>query len=521
MRKISLFVFIMLVAGGCELRAAQTATPSPTATLTETTAPTATPTASPTATETATWTVTPSPTLTETPTQTPSVTPTATITLTPSITPESVTFFSFDNWELIELPANLQEGLDGQWVVYLNSNDQQTVTNLSTAQPPTDLQTLYFGSPTNPANRIPILELRPSVTGNQVYVSPRGNAIAYFAGIGADAGLYMLNFENGLSARVVPLRSLIQRGFLSVPQWSPDGNTLALMLATGYEMDIFLYARDGSFFRNLTQHGAYDLWPVWSPDGTKLAFVSDRATCSSWIPGEAGACDALTTPPPAGGQVYMFDLATEALTLVSDEWVGEPPRWINNRLLSFASGDFLDLLNPRRALWLADIVTGQAREIRLQGDSDPLNYLSEAWSPDGSLVVFQRISDQTEVVLMRANGELIRRRQDELSLPRFGMSARWSPDGERIAIGGVDGQCPYGVRVMDKDFAFVATGNPPPSMCDPLFSPGGEFVAFTGVNPRVDGRLDIYTVNFNGFGAVNLTVDLRGQMELLGWVSPR
>jgi hypothetical protein len=72
--------------------------------------------------------------------------------------------------------------------------------------------------------------------------------------------------------------------------------------------------------------------------------------------------------------------------------------------------------------------------------------------------------------------------------------------------------------MIDNALGFVARGNPPPSMCDPVFSPNGAFVAFTGINPRVDGRVDIYTANFNGFGAVNLTVDLQGQIQLLGWV---
>jgi Tol biopolymer transport system component len=54
-------------------------------------------------------------------------------------------------------------------------------------------------------------------------------------------------------------------------------------------------------------------------------------------------------------------------------------------------------------------------------------------------------------------------------------------------------------------------------MCDPTYSPDGAWLAFTGVNPQVDGRVDVYVANTNGTGAVNLTGGLRGTILLLGW----
>ena len=53
---------------------------------------------------------------------------------------------------------------------------------------------------------------------------------------------------------------------------SPDGKTIAF----SYKGDVYTVATKGGQARQLTTNAAYDACPVWSPDGSKLAFASSR-----------------------------------------------------------------------------------------------------------------------------------------------------------------------------------------------------------------------------------------------------
>ena len=519
MRKFTAFALILFTITGCNLLAETAGTSVPTATIVSAT-DTATIVPSATFTHTATVTATDMPTETLTPTITSSPTETAvpTITQTPPVTPAIVPPFRSDELTLITLPDNIRDGIANAQIVFTNSNDQTTIANIATAQPESTVEILYF-TPRDSRNRVEVAVLDSSV-GSQIFLEASGKALAYFQSGGAAPGLYIMNIQTSaaFSSRVWNTSTLVQRGIFNRPTWTSDGEQLAVVLQTEYALDIFLYSRDGSRRENITQSGSYDFWPTFSPDGRYMAFVSDRDICPTWNPADANFCDALTQDAPYGGTVHVMDLQTQEVRQISDVFVTEPPRWINSRLLVFAGGDQTDLLNPQRTLWLANVAVDTVDRVLLEGDDDSVLYLSDAWSSNGSRVIFQRATPgEAQIVLMRTNGELIRSRSDELSFPRFGMRAAWSPLNDRIAIGGGGGQCPYGIRVAEPDtFDWVATGNQP--ACNPTFSPDGLSLAFTGIIAEVDGRLDIYSATSNGFGAQNLTGDLRGTINLIGWI---
>jgi len=511
------FLAVMLISASCSVATAPTATPEPTATATSTATITPTATAVP---------PTETPTATSTATETPTVTPTPTITPTPYPTAQATVGFIFDNWELVTVPKDILTSLSSPMLAFVNQNDKDAVSNGGTPQPATGLETLYYAAPNNPGGRIPVMQLAAS-TNNQIYISANGRSVAYFKD-GRDTttaqtgGLYMLSLENRISGRILPINSLVQRGFFSDPAWTSDGTRLAMAVATGYDIDIFTIGSDGADLKNVTNNGSYDIWPSWSPDGSKLMFVSDRDTCPSWIPGDANACDTATkTPPTEGsvvGSVYLMDMTSGETRRLTDEKLSEPPHWLNNTTITFATGDPTLDDPPQRHIWIEDITVGQAQEVKLADGSDGPIRLSEAWAVDGSAVVYQSVSNSSsEIIAVRRDGTLIGR-TSELNFPRFGMSASWVRDGSRIALGGVSGQCPYGARVLDAAFNFVTRGNPPPGMCNPSYSPDGAWLAFIGVNPRVDGRVDVLVANPNGTGTANLTGVLKGTINLIGWV---
>jgi hypothetical protein len=507
LKTIRVLFMTMLMVGCSALNPQPTATPTPSETPLPSATYTATASATPTATNTPTATATSTSTETPTVTFTPSITPTSTITAQPTVG------FMFDNWSRVDVSEEIRNGLENAVIVFANTNDQTSITNLATASPENTQEIVYFVSPGNPGSRVPVMTI-DAVTANQIYFSANGLAVVYQR----RDGLYMLNLQLGLGGRIAGLTNLTQRGITSAPSWNPTGTQLAVALEVGYSLDLFLYDNQGAGRTNITNSGSFEFYPVWSPDGRYLAFVSDRATCPSWIPGEANACDPLTQPTPLGGNVFLMEMETGIITQLGDVFTTEPPKWISNRQIVIAGGDQSDLLNPTRTLWLADTDRFTPRQVILPGDENA-QYLSDTWSPDGGAVLVQRVTaTSTDLILMTSGGQLIRERNDELNFPRFGMSADWSPIGDRVAIGGVNGACPYGVRVIEPNFELIATGNPPPSMCNPTYSPNGAFLAFTGINPRVDGRVDVYSASGNGFDASNLTADLRGQMIFLGWV---
>ena len=60
------------------------------------------------------------------------------------------------------------------------------------------------------------------------------------------------------------------------PSWSPDGKRIAFVSERDGNREIYVMNADGGKPKNLTKNPLDDRYPSWSPDGKRIAFTSER-----------------------------------------------------------------------------------------------------------------------------------------------------------------------------------------------------------------------------------------------------
>jgi len=116
----------------------------------------------------------------------------------------------------------------------------------------------------------------PSRTSGSVSFSRDGTQMMY---VSSDRRSTIQRFGlDPLAGRVSePPRPVLQAARVVYTQAiSPDGEWIAFTPLGGRE-DLFVVKSDGSGYRQLTDDAARDRGPSWSPDGSRIAFYSDRS----------------------------------------------------------------------------------------------------------------------------------------------------------------------------------------------------------------------------------------------------
>ena len=126
--------------------------------------------------------------------------------------------------------------------------------------------------------------------GSLILAISRAGTIAYVPGFDRQADVVLVD-RSGKERVVMPAGSYF------MPRLSPDGRLIALSVATGTDSDVWIHDINRGATTKLTS-GGRNLWPVWSPDGTRVAYASSRegSTNVYWRHADgSGAEEQLTT----------------------------------------------------------------------------------------------------------------------------------------------------------------------------------------------------------------------------------
>lgn len=108
--------------------------------------------------------------------------------------------------------------------------------------------------------------------------SPDGTQIAFTSELNYSADIFMVDVSKALNTGNASAETNLTNNpaYDQTPAWSPDGRRLAFVSDRSGDLEIYLMNGDGSALTRLTNSPGYDADPAWSPDGSQIVFVSQR-----------------------------------------------------------------------------------------------------------------------------------------------------------------------------------------------------------------------------------------------------
>jgi len=353
--------------------------------------------------------------------------------------------------------------------------------------------------------------------------SPDGSRIAFYSNRDGDYEIYTMALDG---SDVRQLTNNETDDFAH--SWSPDGSRIAFISQRDGDYEIYTMASDGSDVRQLTNNETDDFAPSWSPDGSRIAFssrsdsyydydssdiytiASDGFDVRRLTDDEFSGSNSNPSWSPDGSRIAFVSNRAYWHTVFSSD---DPNRFFDNR------DRFFDNRAGYREIYTMSPDGSDVRRLTDNESSD-----SElSWSPDGSRIAFvsRRAAGRAEIYTMSPDGSDVRR----LTNSQFSDFAHsWSPDGSRIAFysnrDGDDFEL-YTRWASDRlDDCADACGSDVRRLTDnraddrhPAWSPDGSRIAFSSDR---DGDLEIYTMLSDGSDVRQLT-DNQSDDEYPSW----
>jgi TolB protein len=257
----------------------------------------------------------------------------------------------------------------------------------------------------------------------------------------------------------------------------------------------------------------------WSPDG-KLAVVYSTADKAIYLAdpttGELQACLScdlerakVAAFSPQGDVVAVGD--SQGLAIVKVDGSG------SRRLTSIPSPDWMGwspdgkrlALSAAGKQWRIYIVpVSEGTYTRLSDDVIGDAFAPE-WSPDGNSIAFHLLdSDGYHLMMMSSDGSGVRKIVDwrtslEIFDPGLAWPPQWSPDGKKIAFASLSSGGDSDIFTINVDGSgLVNLTNSPGQDLDPVWSPDGRSIAFESDR---EGNGEIFVMSSDGSKPINVS----------------